>query len=121
MVRRFIEIAAWVTVAFIVYATLVPLGMRPTVHDIDPDYERFAAYAVASALMALAYPKRWIRVGLVVIAMAVMLELLQLLVPDRDARLADAFVKIAGGIAGVAAAFFWNRWQIGQHVPAAEN
>src|SRR5258708_1836194 len=51
MVRRIIEIAAWVTVAFIVYATLVPLGMRPTVGDIDPDYERFAAYAVASALM----------------------------------------------------------------------
>jgi hypothetical protein len=111
MVRKFIAIAAWASMAFIVYATLVPLGMRPTIDEIGADGERIAAFTVASALFAIAYPRHPLRVGLAIATTAAILELLQLLQPDRDARLADALVKIAGVVAGVAAAFVWNRWQ----------
>ena len=116
MLRKFFKIAAWASAAFIIYATLVPLGMRPTLGNLGPNYERFAAYAVASMLMALAYPRHPVRVGLIVVAIAIILEVGQLAVPDRDAHVADALVKIAGGLAGAAVATFCNRRLLRQDI-----
>jgi VanZ family protein len=109
MFRIFAKVAAWLSVGFIVYATLVPLGMRPTAGKIGPDYERFVAYAVTSTLMVLAYPRHPARVGLGVIAMAVILEISQLAIPDRDARVADALMKVAGGLSGLTLSLFLQR------------
>ena len=109
MFRKLAKAAAWASVGFIVYATLVPLGMRPALGWIGPNYERFAAYAVASAFLVLAYPRRPIRVGILIIAIAVVLEIAQLAIPDRDARVIDTLVKVAGGLAGIVAAALWNR------------
>lgn len=109
MVRKFVGIVAWAAVAFIVYSTLVPLGLRPTVSSVGPNYERFAAYAVMSALMAAAYPRHLLRVALSVIAIALVLEISQLAIPDRDGRVTDAFVKVAGGLVGISAASLWTR------------
>ena len=111
-VRKLSNWAAWASVGFIVYATLVPLGMRPTLGWIGANYERFAAYAVASAFLVLAYPHHPKRVGILVIAIAVVLEIAQLAIPDRDARVIDTLVKVAGGFAGIVAAAFWNRRDI---------
>jgi hypothetical protein len=121
MVNKFVGIVAWATVAFIIYATLAPLALRPTFGWITPDGERFAAYAVGSALLTLAYPRHWIRVGLFAVALAGVLELLQLAVPDRDPRLADALVKMAGALAGIAVAQFWNRSHAATGVAPAGN
>jgi VanZ family protein len=119
MVNKFVGIVAWATVAFIVYATLVPLALRPTFGWITPNCERFAAYAVGSALLTLAYPRHWIRVGLFAVVLAGALEWLQLVIPDRDARLADALVKMAGALVGIAIAHFWNRSHVGPGVSPA--
>jgi hypothetical protein len=70
MFGKLAKIAAWASLGFIVYATLVPPGMRPTLGDIGANYERFAAYAVASVLLVLAYPRYPVRVGILVIASA---------------------------------------------------
>jgi VanZ family protein len=112
MVNRVVGILAWAAVAFIVYATLVPLEMRPTIRWIGPNAERFAAYAAGAGLMTLAYPRHWIRVGVFAIALAGGLELLQLAAPHRHARLADALLKMAGALAGIAVAQVWNRLQM---------
>ena len=112
MVGKFAKVAAWASIAFIIYATLVPIGMRPGVGEISPDYERFAAYAVAAALMVLVYPRHPVRVGVLLVAIAVVLEVLQLAMPDRDARVADAVVKVAGALVGIVAADFCNRRMI---------
>jgi VanZ family protein len=113
MLRTFAKVAAWGSVGFIVYATLVPLGMRPTVGGIGPDVERFAAYAGTAALMVLAYPRYPVRVALMVVAMAAILEISQLAIPDRDARVADAMVKMAGGLCGLMLSLFLKRLMIG--------
>jgi VanZ family protein len=64
--------------------------------------EHLAAFAVFGALFCLAYPQRRVPTLLiVVIGSAASLELLQLLAPDRHARIIDAIEKIAGGILGV--------------------
>jgi VanZ family protein len=109
MVRKLFGIAAWASIGFIFYATLVPLAMRPTAGDLGANYERFAAYAVASALMVLAYPRYAVRIGLAIVAIAVVLEISQLAIPDRDARIVDTLVKIAGVLAGTATASFCDR------------
>ena len=72
-------------------------------------------------MLTLAYPRRWIRIGLFAVALAGALELLQLAVPDRDASLADALVKMAGALLGIAAAHIWNRSHAGPGVTPAGN
>ena len=41
---------------------------------------------------------------MIVLGSAILLEFLQILVPDRDARMVDAIEKIAGGGTGIFAA-----------------
>jgi len=121
MFGKLAKIAGWASLGFIVYATLVPPGMRPTLGDIGANYERFAAYAVASGLLVLAYPRHPVRVGILVIAFAIALEFAQLEIPGRDARVADMLVKAAGGLAGIVAAALWNRRVAAQQLAAAKD
>jgi VanZ family protein len=111
MFARIAKIAAWASIAFVVYATLVPLAMRPTLGRLGTDYERFAAYVVVSALIVLAYPQHPIRIGIAVVAAALILEMAQLVIPDRDARVSDALVKAGGALIGILVAWSWNRWR----------
>ena len=113
MFHRFIAAAAWATLAFIAFATLSPLALRPEVGDAN--LERFGAYALAGLLLALAYPRHLILVVSFVVAFAAILEILQLLVPDRHAQFANAYVKAAGGVAGVAAGFLVSRFVRADH------
>jgi VanZ family protein len=119
MVRKLFGLAAWASVGFIIYATLVPQHLRPRVEDVGPDFERFAAYAVASALMALAYPRHVLRIGLAMVAVAIALELAQLVTPDRDGRVVDTIVKIAGAMVGTTAAVFADKWAVRRGLLAA--
>lgn len=99
--KLFVRIAAWTSLCFITYATLSPLRDRPTLLT-SSSVEHLAAFAVFGALLCLAYPQRRIPTLLVVvIGSAVLLELLQLLAPDRHGRILDAIQKIAGGMLGV--------------------
>jgi VanZ like family len=116
MFEKLAKVAAWASILFIIFATLVPIGMRPSVGEINPNYERFAAYAVAAALMVLAYPGHPVRVGVIMVAIAVVLEVFQLAIPHRDARVADVLVKVAGALVGIAPASFCNRLTIKQNL-----
>ena len=108
MPQRLIDVAAWACLAFIVYATLSPLSLRPELTRTESDLvvfiERFGAYALLGCLFCLTYPSRILLVGLIVFGSAVLLEFLQIFVPDRDARISDALVKLAGGFVGISLA-----------------
>ena len=65
---------------------------------------RFGAYALLGSLFCLTYPDRITFVCLLVLGSAVFLELLQILVPGRDAGILDAFEKLAGGVVGISIA-----------------
>ena len=114
MFGKIAKIAAWASVGFIIYATLVPLAMRPTLGRLGTDYERFAGYMVVSVLIGLAYPRHPIRVGFAIITAAVILEIAQLAIPDRDARVSDTLIKAAGALVGILAAWFWKKWLAGR-------
>ena len=109
MFHKLIAAAAWAYLIFIVYATLSSIDARPELAGVGfykaffTVVERFAAYAVLGFLFYLVYPRNIALVCLIVFGSAVILELLQIFIPDRDARLVDALEKLAGGAAGILA------------------
>jgi hypothetical protein len=102
MIHRLIAVAAWTLLAFIAYATISPIQARPTLFT-SPGFERLAAFAVLGALFCLAYPRHIALVCLIILGSGVLLELAQLLTPDRHGRIQDAITKMTGGALGIVA------------------
>jgi hypothetical protein len=102
MLHKLIIVGAWLCLAFIGYATLSSIDARPVIAGgFFTVLERFGAYAVLGLLFHLAYPRQLTFVCIMVFGSAVVLELLQNMVPDRDPRLSDAVEKLFGGAAGL--------------------
>ena len=102
MPSRLFRVVAWGLLLAIAFVTLSPIGLRPE-SGASPHAERFVAFFLLSGAFTLAYPHHLLRVVLLVAVAAIGLELLQLIVPTRDARLSDALIKLLGGAAGAAA------------------
>jgi hypothetical protein len=102
MFRKLIAVAAWSLLGFIAYATISQIQARPTLFP-SPSFERLAAFIVLGVLFCLAYPRHIGLVCLIVLGGAVLLELAQLLTPDRHGRIQDATIKTAGGAIGIVA------------------
>ena len=106
--RSLVTAAAWGFLVFIAFATLSPLYLRPRLTGAEPYvivlFERFGAYAVLGLLFAISYPRRYALVFVIVFGSAILLEFLQIAIPDRDARVVDAVEKLAGGALGIIAA-----------------
>jgi len=128
MFQKLIIIAAWASVAVLVYATLTHVGLVYSIYyKLAPflmwpamrsyaHVEHVIAFAIFGALFSFAYPKRIIFACCVVFLSPVILEYLQTLTPDRHGTLIDAFEKIIGGALGIIAAhaILWfartSRW-----------
>ena len=100
MSQKLVTVAAWTLLAFTAYATISPI--RPSLFT-SPSLERLAAFAFLGALFCLAYPRHILLVCLIVLGSAVLLEIVQLLTPDRHGRIQDAVIKMTGGALGIAA------------------
>ena len=107
MFQKLTAVAAWACLGFIIYATLSSASARPELTTTEPVIavfvERFGAYGLLGFLFFLSYPRRITAICLIVFGSAILLELLQILTPDRDARMIDAMEKVAGGAAGILA------------------
>jgi VanZ family protein len=107
MFHKLIAAAAWACLIFITYATLTSINARPELTGSGfykaffTVLERFGAYALLGLLFRLAYPRHVGFICLIVFGSAIILELLQIFVPDRDARVIDALEKSVGGAAGI--------------------
>ena len=99
MIKNLAPYVAWSLALAIVVMTLGPVGLRPQFGH--PSMERFAAYLALGAAFSVAYPRHRLWVALAVVCAAFGLELGQLLVPGRDARVADAMAKAFGAVSGV--------------------
>ena len=102
MFRTLTAVAAWLSLAFIAYATLSPLNERPEINGLFSHFDHYFGYAVAGGLFAFAYPRQGLFVCIIVFGSAILLELAQLLTPDRHARVVDALRKLIGGVLGIA-------------------
>jgi VanZ family protein len=110
MTFKFARPLAWLLLGFIIFVTVSPIGLRPdTVTTVDVD--RAAAYLFVGFAFALAYPKQWKTVAVLLIVGAVAIEYLQYLAPTRHPRLHDAGVKAMGAALGLLAGWVINKWR----------
>jgi VanZ family protein len=98
--------ATAICIALIAYATLTKLAGRPALVGHHEAYwivviERFSAYGLLGCLLAFLLPGRTVVAGVLVVGVAVLLEVLQVMIPSRDAEIVDVIQKAAGGITGV--------------------
>lgn len=100
MFQKLIIIVAWAVLGFIACATISPIQYRPTT-PLPFSVERLAAFAVLGSLFCVAYPRYMLFACLIVVGNAVLLEVVQLLTPDRDGRIPDLIEKMAGGAVGM--------------------
>ena len=110
MSEKLIRILAWCTLAFIVFVTVSPIGLRP--HDILPvNADRALAFALLSCLFVVAYPRYLVISTIVIVLAAFAIEFLQYLEPSRHPRMHDAAIKAAGAILGLAVGWLINRYR----------
>src|SRR3954466_15505910 len=95
--------SAWLLAAAVAFATLGPPGLRP--HSaLGQDGEHALAFVLVGLAFGLAYPqRRLLTAGIAVVSIGV-LELLQLWMPGRHARLEDFIVDALAACVGLAVA-----------------
>jgi VanZ family protein len=110
------RIVAWSGVAAIVVLSLLPGHDRPHLVEVS-QFEHVGAYGAAGVALALGYTqlRSHVMIGLCLMALAGALELGQLWVPGRNARVIDWAAGSLGAWAGIALvlALFWlqARWR----------
>jgi VanZ family protein len=106
-ITRFAAISAWILLAFVIFSTVSPIGMRP--HDFLPvQVDRALAFFLLSAAFILGYPKHWVIIGAACIASAFAIEALQFLSATRHPQILDASAKAVGAALGVSGALCFN-------------
>src|ERR1700740_363537 len=102
-----LRIFAWLLAAAVTFATLGPPRYRPH-SNLGQDGEHAFAFVLIGLAVGLAYPRHRMMVPVTIVLIGV-LELLQLLVPGRHARLEDFIVDALAACVGfvIAALLGW--------------
>ena len=97
---RIAQILAWVLTLGIVALTIIPPFLRP-VTGAPHNFEHFAIFLFTGAAFGIGYPRREFILWTLAILFSAIVELSQLVVPGRHARLSDFVVDALGACAGV--------------------
>jgi VanZ family protein len=98
----------------VTFATIGPPRYRPHAAPITHDGEHALAFVLLGLAFALAYPRQRPSVAGLSVVMIGLLELLQLFVPGRHARLEDFVVDALAALAGFALAVILG-WIVRSH------
>jgi VanZ family protein len=108
-----LRIFAWLLAAAVTFATLGPPRFRPHSH-LGQDGEHALAFVLVGLAFGLAYTRNRLLTAAIAVVMIGALEILQLWMPGRHARLEDFVVDALAALAGfaVATALDWAklRW-----------
>ena len=107
------RLAAWLVVAGLILLSVMPPAMRPLT-SVPHELEHFRSFALAGALQYLTYAGRLARRLLITLLFTAGIELVQLAVPGRHARLADFAVDGLAGCIGVLIGFLIRRALVDQ-------
>jgi VanZ family protein len=100
MLQKMLRAASWVIILGLVIVTVVPANERP-VTGLQHDIEHFVAFGLAGLTFGLAYTQS-VRVNLLsVFVFTLALELSQILLATRHARLRDFMVDAAAACLGI--------------------
>jgi VanZ family protein len=97
------RITAWLLAAAVIVLSIVPPVLRP-VTDLPHIFEHFAIYFATGLAFGLGYERRLALLSIASVAFAGAIELAQLLVYGRHARLSDFLVNSLGMCVGVISA-----------------
>jgi VanZ family protein len=95
-----IQFAAWSLATMIVVLSLVPPELRPET-GAPHDFEHFVAYGVTGLFFSLGYARRAAMLAFALVIFAACVEISQLLVPGRHARVSDFIVDALAMCFGV--------------------
>ena len=95
------QIGAWLLAGAVALAALGPARYRPRLW-ITHYGEHALAFILVGLAFALAYPRQRLLVAVMLIVLTGLLELVQLLIPGRHARLNDWLVDVLAALIGVA-------------------
>jgi VanZ family protein len=98
-----LRIIAWLLTAAVTFATLGPARLRPH-SELGQDGEHALAFVLVGLAFGLAYPRRRALTAGIAVILIGALEMLQLWMPGRHARLEDFVVDALAACAGLAAA-----------------
>jgi VanZ family protein len=99
--RKIIRLIAWLLLATAIVLTVVPAEFRPVTGAPSP-VEHFAMFFLIGSAFALGYSRSDYPLCGAAIAFAGSLELLQLFVPGRHARLSDFVIDALSAVIGIA-------------------
>src|SRR5882757_9796162 len=100
MMRRLSQTLAWLLVAIIVVLSVLPPLYRP-VTDVGHNAEHVLIFLATGIAFGFGMPNRAWSVAIGLIAFAGLIELAQLFVPGRHARLADFAFDAAAAFVGL--------------------
>jgi VanZ family protein len=99
---------AWIVLAAIVLLTIVPPGLRPTT-PVPHNIEHALVFALDGLAFRIAYRGHALLLGIVALPLCAGLELVQLFVPGRHARISDFVVDAISALMGIVAARLCER------------
>jgi len=88
---RIAKIASWTLAAAIIILSVVPPSLRPET-GVPHEIEHFMMYAVTGFAFGVAYELRYVTLAIFLVLFAGLVEIAQLFVPGRHARLSDFIV-----------------------------
>lgn len=97
------RIAAWSVAIAILVLSVVPARLRPET-GAPHNLEHFAIFALAGITFGYGYSRRPLPLGVALVLFAGFVELIQLAIPGRHARLSDFIVDAVASCIGVALA-----------------
>jgi VanZ family protein len=104
-----LRLTAWLLLLAVTVLTFVPAVLRP-VSGLGQNVEHFTIFVLMGAAFAVAYRRYAYSIGLALLVFTGILELLQLFVPGRHARLSDFVVDALGVGVGMAAGAWLSRF-----------
>jgi VanZ family protein len=107
MRRTPIRIAAGLLALTILALSVVPPGLRPVA--ASQNVEHLLVYMAFGGLFGLSFPGRYRLQVLVAVAFAAAIEVIQIGVPGRHARISDLVVDASGALIGLLAAAMLER------------
>ena len=106
--RRLFQIAAWLLLSVITLLSLAPASLRP-VTAAPPNIEHIAIFLLTGFAFGTGYPYRYLFQSIALIGFAGLIEIAQLWVPGRHARLSDFITDASAVCAGIGLAWLIER------------
>jgi len=107
---KFLQVMGWLLLLTIVVLSLAPPTWRPTT-GFPRGLEHLAIFLPTGLAFGLGYPNGYLSRIIPLILFAAVVELSQLLIPGRHARLSDFLIEAGAIIVGVGCGLFVARYR----------